>query len=83
MNCSWCGEPVTDAERHPQLSELHYACGIRSVIGSVAHIRRRCCCYVEGSFENDPPGMTRRQAANEALLAFAEESLAKDRRGCR
>jgi hypothetical protein len=40
----------------------------RAVAGSVAHLERRCGCFVAGSTEGDPPGMTKRQAA---LAAWA------------
>lgn len=40
---------------------IHYECGLRSVVGSVAHQLRRCSCY-GGSWE-DPPEMSAREAA--------------------
>jgi len=43
---------------------------LRLVIGSVAHLERRCCCYVPGSTEDDPPHMTPRQAARAALVLY-------------
>ena len=39
------------------------------VIGSVAHIQKKCSCYIKGSKENDPEGMSLRQAAH---VAFEE-----------
>lgn len=44
---------------------VHYECQMRSLIGSVGHQMRRCSCY--GGTEEDPPGMTPRQAAQAAL----------------
>jgi len=52
------------AKRGFQITEL------RLVIGSVAHLERRCCCYVPGSTEDDPPHMTPRQAARAALVLY-------------
>jgi hypothetical protein len=43
------------------------------VIGSVAHIERRCGCYVSGSMEGDPPEATRREAARAALNAWQRQ----------
>lgn len=42
-------------------ADLHRTCFIRTIVGSVAHQKRTCCCYVRGSVEDDPPGMTPRQ----------------------
>lgn len=49
---------------------VHYECAFRSIMGSVAHIQRRCSCFVAGSEAEDPPGMTRRQAALAAVIAW-------------
>lgn len=43
----------------------HYECLMRLIIGSVGHLKRRCSCY--GGDEEDPPGMTKRQAAQAAV----------------
>jgi hypothetical protein len=48
---------------------MHVECVYRAVAGSVAHIEQRCSCYVPGSTEGDPPGLTKRQAAKAALEA--------------
>lgn len=78
--CARCDEPIAEGERGwliphydgAALSErpYHYACGIRGIIGSVGHIQRRCSCY--GGTDEDPPGMTERQAAEAALALFEE-----------
>lgn len=47
---------------------MHYECGMRGVIGSVGHQNRTCSCY--GGTEEDPPGMTRRQAAQAACALW-------------
>lgn len=70
--CVHCEESIEagddgwiDASNHP----FHRACWLRLIFGSVAHIEKRCSCYVPGSDESDPPGLTRRQAAEAALKA--------------
>jgi hypothetical protein len=47
---------------------IHYECGMRSVIGSVGHQMRLCSCY--GGTVEDPPGMSRRQAAIAAVALW-------------
>jgi len=43
---------------------FHFACALRASIGSIGHIQKKCSCYVkEGPTEDDPPGLTKRQAA--------------------
>lgn len=68
--CAWCDEPVLEGERlAPNYAQpTHYECGLRGVLGSVGHQRRRCSCF--GGDEEDPPGMTRREAARAAAEYF-------------
>jgi hypothetical protein len=49
---------------------------MRAIIGSVAHVEHRCSCFVPGSTESDPPGMTRREAANAAVKLWQEQQEA-------
>lgn len=73
--CLWCGEPVLKGESAEPVTYfcdtgaesrwLHHECRTRSVLGSVGHQRRLCSCF--GGAEEDPPGMTRRQAARAAM----------------
>lgn len=65
--CAWCGEGFTQGEAI-EPGGVHYECGLRSAIGSVGHQRRRCSCY--GGEDEDPPGLTRREAAVAAALFF-------------
>jgi len=67
MLCNYCDEPVEEGERHPAFRSepMHRACGLRLIVGSVAHLQGRCSCYVEGSEANDDPKLTKRQAAEE------------------
>jgi hypothetical protein len=74
MICPLCDEPIVagDVLSKSQVNggPAHHECVFRSFAGSVAHIERRCGCYVKGSDEHDPPGMSRREAARAALRAW-------------
>lgn len=62
--CTWCEEAIgaDDIGTINAAGQVtHYECGLRAVIGSLGHQTRRCSCY--GGDEEDPPGLTRRQAA--------------------
>lgn len=48
----------------------HRNCFMRQITGSVAHIEGRCSCYVAGATCTDPPGMTKRQAADAAVALY-------------
>lgn len=73
MPCAFCREPVEDINEPPPYGgqPVHRECGIRMVIGSVAHQEKRCGCYVPGSEEGDPPHLTLRQAARAACWLHA------------
>ena len=72
--CFRCGEVVKPGEQVQYYANLpdplHHACFLRPIIGSVAHLERRCSCYVPGAEEGDDPRLTRRQAAEAALALF-------------
>lgn len=70
-HCAYCDEPV--AIQDVGVQQFHQECKFRMVVGSVAHVTRRCSCYVMGSTEGDPPGMTLRQAASAALEAWLKK----------
>ncbi len=76
--CGYCEEAVTLQEQHPNFREpMHFACGLRAVAGSLGHLMRVCRCFVPPSLdgpepEEDPPGMTKRQAAQIAFDYFRE-----------
>ena len=69
--CIRCEEPVLDTEEAEQravvtlsgatLRWIHRECAARGALGSVGHLQGRCGCY--GGKDEDPPGLTRRQAA--------------------
>jgi len=75
--CRWCGEELADHERDEDRS-LHNECAARIVIGSLAHVEERCSCYMPGSTENDPPNMTKREAAIAALKAYKLKQMRTD-----
>lgn len=63
--CLWCDELVVPGDlMHSLLPDYHFACALRMSLGSIGHVHGRCGCYVkDGTAEDDPPGLTRRQAA--------------------
>jgi len=75
--CFYCDEPVTimDNPETVNTSEgpraAHMECNFRAAMGSVAHIEKRCGCFVPGSTETDPQGMTCREAAKAAVRAWS------------
>jgi hypothetical protein len=85
MSCSWCAEAIETGDSGvvmPHVEEpkpgvfvtrirpLHCNCHLRSVIGPLVHVEEQCGCYTSHFTDNDPPGMTRRQAADAAVDAF-------------
>jgi hypothetical protein len=73
LTCDYCQEPITENERRglPNPGPNHHReCMLRIVIGSVSHIEHRCSCYVPGSVDSDPPGLSLRQGAQAALRAW-------------
>jgi hypothetical protein len=61
MICQWCEESIDpDQLMHPA-GNVHMECMMRMVAGSVGHQQRRCSCF--GGTEDDPPGMTKHEAA--------------------
>lgn len=67
MNWEWCEEPISEGDRLIESHlRMHRECAYRAVMGSLAHFQKRCSCSVPGSTENDPPGLTKRQAAMKA-----------------
>lgn len=71
QKCIWCEEMFVDGDQGlldagdaPQ----HRECFFRSIFGSVGHQKGTCSCF--GGSEEDPPDMTRRQAARAAMEIF-------------
>ena len=70
--CAHCGEPIEE----PQIawgpfdgSPLHSECRGRLLLGGLNHFRRLCRCY-GGSLPPDPPGLSRREAAQAVYDAY-------------
>lgn len=81
-DCFRCGEPVLPGEEAQQpvyvmsghrsaMAEWHRECAIRSVVGSLGHLRGTCSCF--GGTVEDPPGMTKRQAARAAMAEWKRQ----------
>jgi hypothetical protein len=72
--CPHCDESITQGDSGfviPHLDESgsherphHRECFLRGIFGSVGHQQGKCYCF--GGTEEDPPGMTRREAARAA-----------------
>jgi hypothetical protein len=71
--CLHCKEPIVHTDsgmEYPDGGYAHKNCHMRQIIGPVAHIEKKCGCYVPGSTEGDPAGMTDREAADAAVAAW-------------
>jgi hypothetical protein len=72
--CAYCTEAITAEDSgvvyDDLVSTLHLECHLRGVYGSVAHIEGRCGCFVRGSTEHDPPGLSYREGARAAVKAW-------------
>jgi hypothetical protein len=71
--CILCQESVVSGDIGTIDSQgmiTHYECTMRSVVGSVGHQQGRCQCF--GGTEEDPPGLTKRQAAIAACRLWDE-----------
>jgi hypothetical protein len=71
--CILCEEPIEPGDIgtiNIAGQVAYHACSIRAVIGSVGHQLGKCSCF--GGAEEDPPGMSRREAALAAAELFYE-----------
>ena len=70
--CNHCDETIKEGDSGIWLNNdtlpLHLECFMRSVVGSAGHLMGRCSCF--GGDEDDPPGLTRREAAKAAMEMF-------------
>jgi hypothetical protein len=64
----YCDEPVLDGEQDPDRPAIHYECGARAAVGSVGHLLGTCSC--KGGTYEDPPGLSKREAAKLAFMVF-------------
>lgn len=83
--CLWCGEAIEDGDQGqlmgtvrldgsgeptPGSEPIHRECALRSVMGSVGHMKGTCSC--SGGGEEDPPGLSRREGAIALWRAVTE-----------
>lgn len=81
VQCLLCREPIGEGDIGTIDSDgraIHHACQMRAVLGSVGHQLKRCHCY--GGNEEDPPGMSRYQAAQAALALWEATQQARQER---
>lgn len=82
QRCMHCEEPIAGdddgllmpalhADRTATVEALHRECDLRMVIGSVGHQLKRCSCF--GGTMDEPPGMSRRDAARAAEILFVDK----------
>lgn len=77
-SCVWCDEAITSGDtgfvldhyRDDKIEDAvyHRDCLLRTIFGSVGHIEGQCSCH--GGNMEDPPTMTKREAASAAVEAF-------------
>lgn len=81
VHCLNCNEPILENESGVRIVYIgeertgfayqHRECHLRGVFGSVGHQQKKCSCY--GGSEEDPPGLTKRQAAIAAVQLYYDE----------
>jgi len=68
VKCTYCSEMIVQGEKSQETNDgallFHYECFIRMLAGSVGHLNKKCSCF--GGTQEDPPDMTKRQAAKAA-----------------
>lgn len=60
--------PLVQPDGKAVMAAQHRECFLRRIVGSVGHQQGTCSCY--GGQEEDPPEMTKRQAALAATKLF-------------
>jgi hypothetical protein len=88
--CLYCREPIVHGDSGVRLAYVkpaddgqsvsvpaaaHFACQMRQMVGSAAHQRRECSCFVPGSGEHDDPALSVRENALAATAAFLENAV--------
>jgi hypothetical protein len=78
--CDWCGDLVVAGDYGVTMPRIlsedggvttavfHRECHLRQIFGSVGHQQLQCRCY--GGTTEDPPELTKRQAARAAVDYF-------------
>lgn len=81
--CIWCDEPIAEGDCGYLIAPRphHRCCFYRSLLGSLGHQLGECSCF--GGDREDPPGLTRKQAAEAAwfynLASTSPTALRVDR----
>lgn len=81
--CLYCVEPIVEGDLGVEMPYLdlkgettvvqHRECFLRGIFGSVGHQKQQCSCY--GGTEEDPPGLTLREAAKAAAEEMQAQAL--------
>lgn len=67
--CLWCGEEIKPGECADHIgSDLHPECLSRFIGDPVGYMQKTSCCF--GGIEEDPPALTRCEAARAALAEW-------------
>jgi hypothetical protein len=74
--CTYCDELILPDDPG-EASFIHRECAVRAVAGSVGHQLGTCSCH--GGTDEDPPGLTKREAARQALQLYVDMSAVKER----
>jgi hypothetical protein len=72
-HCLWCAEVILADETGVIYSNgpaAHIECFLRQTFGSVGHQLGLCSCPGNAGIMDDPPGLSRRQAALAAVEEF-------------
>lgn len=80
--CLWCDENIVDGDKGFLVgcceeidksgeAPYHRECMLRSIFGSVGHQKKKCSCF--GGTEEDPPEMTKREAAKAATELYTKQ----------
>ena len=79
--CQLCDELILPGEPIAQSTfnglPVHHECGFRAIAGGANHILG-CCSCCGGTMPPDPPGLSRREAARAALLAWERKQKLYD-----
>jgi hypothetical protein len=72
--CPHCGDAILPWDDRVATNDgalpWHRECLMRGIVGSVGHQLGRCRCF--GGTEDDPPGMTPREAARASMEMYEE-----------
>jgi len=75
--CAHCEEPLLPVEKlltfeydDGSKAPVHVECFMRKILGSAAHQLKECSCHLGANGREEPPGLTKRQAARLALETY-------------